>query len=178
MKNKYKVVLFIAITIMIILSSCKSSNELVMNLITKGESTEEIEYVSIYSNGKAKKIDPFVTGDFKLYNANSSSFTSYISGNRVLNRLNKIEVKDSHGNDVDNDEILIGIFRAAENIEHDIWQFQIFKVFDDYFILVKLNVNWRSPCDFYEYNQTDKTLNLLQRFEGIDIIGLSLPKEG
>ena len=126
MKNKYKIVLIIIVTT-IILSSCKPSNELVMNLITKSESSEELEYVSIYSNGKAKKIDPFVTVDFQLYNSDYGSFTSYRSSNKVLNRLNKIVVKDSHGNAVHNDEIITGIFRAAENIEHDIWQFQIFK---------------------------------------------------
>lgn len=38
-------------------------------------------------------------------------------------------------------------------------------------------INWQSPCDFYSYNKTDKTLELLERFEGVDVIGLSLPKD-
>jgi|LSQX01.1.fsa_nt_gb hypothetical protein len=177
MKNKSIIVLFIAVSIMLILSSCKSSKNVVVNLITKSESSEEIEYVSIYSNGKAKKIDPFVTDDFQRYSADSRSFSSYISNNTVFNRLNKIVIEDSSGNIVDNDEIITGIFKSAESLEHDIWEFQIFKVLDDYFALVKLNVNWQSPCDFYYYNKTDKTLKLLERFEGVDIIGISLPKE-
>ncbi len=104
-------------------------------------------------------------------------FLSYISDNKVLNRINKIALEDSDGNVVDNDEIITGIFQAAEKLEHDIWEFQIFKVLDKYFVLVKLNVNWQSPCDFYEYDKTEKELKLLHRFEGVDIIGLSLPNK-
>lgn len=54
MKNK-SIIVFIAVSIMLILSSCKSSKKEIISLITKSESSEEIEYVSIYSNGKAKK---------------------------------------------------------------------------------------------------------------------------
>ncbi len=176
MKNK-SIIVFIAVSIMLILSSCKSSKKEIISLITKSESSEEIEYVSIYSNGKAKKRDPFVTNDFQRYRADSRSFSSYMSNNTVLNKLNKILVEDSHGNIVSNDEIITGIFKSAASLEHDIWEFQIFKVVDDYFALVKLNVNWQSPCDFYYYNKTDKTLKLLERFEGVDVIGLSLPKD-
>lgn len=176
MKNK-SIVLFIAISVMIILSSCKSSKKVVINLITKSESSEEIGYVSIFSNGKSKKIEAFVTEDFQRYNTDSNSFSSYIKNNTVVNKLNKIVIEDSHGNVVSNDEIITGIFKSAASLEHDIWEFQIFKVVDEYFALVKLNVNWQSPCDFYYYNKTDKTLKLLERFEGVDIIGLSLPKE-
>ena len=105
MKNKSIIVLFIAVSIMLILSSCKSSKKEIIRLITKSESSEEIEYVSIYSKGKAKKTDPFVTDVFKIYNADSSSFSSYITNNTVFNRLNKIVIEDSSGNIVDNDEI-------------------------------------------------------------------------
>lgn len=49
----------------------------------------------------------------------------------VLNKLNKIILKDSGGNLIDNDEIITGILKSAEKLEHDIWEFQIFKVLDD-----------------------------------------------
>lgn len=175
MRNESKIFLFTLVIIMFILNSCKTSKKLVANLITESETSEEIEYVSIYSNGKRKKIDAFISDDFQMYNADSRSFSSYISNNTVLNKLNKIVLEDSDGNIVDNDEIITGIFKSAEKLEHDIWQFQIFKVLDNYYALVKLNVNWQSPCDFYEYDKTTKTLSLLKRFEGVDIIGISLP---
>lgn len=177
MRNKSNIILFTLVIIMFILSSCKTSKDLVVNVITKSETSEEIEYASIYSDQKIKKIDAFISDDLQVYNAGSRSFSSYISNNTVLNRLNKIVLEDSEGNIVDNDEIITGIFQSAENLEHDIWQFQIFKVFDNYFALVKLNVNWQSPCDFYEYDKSSKTLKLLKRFEGVDIIGISLPRK-
>lgn len=174
MRNKSKIMLFTIIIMMFILTSCKTSNKLVVNLMTKSETSEEMEYVSIYSNGKSKKIDAFISDAFQMYTADSRSFSSYISNNKVFNRINKIALEDSDGNVVDNDEIITGIFQSAEKLEHDIWKFQIFKVLDHYFILVKFNVNWQSPCIFYEYDKTNKELKLLHRFQGIDIIGILL----
>lgn len=177
MKNKSKIILFTIVIIMFVLSSCKTSKNPIINLITKSETSEEIGYVSIYSNRKIKKTDAFISDDLQIYNADSRSFSSYISNNAVLNRLNKIVLEDSDGNIVDNDEIITGIFQSEEKLEHDIWEFQIFKVLDNYYALVKLNVNWQSPCDFYEYDKIDKELKLLHRFEGVDIIGISLPSK-
>lgn len=177
MKKKSKIILFAIVIIIFLLSSCKIFKNPLINLITKSETSEEIEYVSIYSNGKSKKIDEFTSDDLQIYNADSKSFSSYISNNTVINRLNKIVLKDSDGNNVENNEIITGIFQSAEKLEHDIWEFQIFKVLDNYYALVKLNVNWQSPCDFYEYDKIDKELKLLHRFEGVDIIGISLPNK-
>lgn len=176
MKYKSKIVLFIMVIIMFILSSCKTSKYLLVNLILKSETSDEIEYVSVYPNKDSKKIDEFVSDDFQTYNADYGCFSSYISNNKVLNRLNEISLEESLGNDVD-DKVITRIFQEAGRLEHDIWQFQIFKVDDNYFALVKLNVNWQSPCDFYEFDKTDGTLKLLKRFEGVDIIGISLPNE-
>lgn len=179
MRNKSKIILFTIVILIatFILSSCKTSKTLVANLITKSETSEEIEYVSIYSNGKSKKIDHFISDGFQIYNADSRSFSSYISNNTVLNKLNKIVLKDSDGNVVDNDKVITGIFKSAEKLEHDIWEFQVLKVLDNYYALVKLNVNWQSPCDFYEYDKTNEELKLLYRFEGVDIIGISLARD-
>lgn len=175
MKNKFKLILFLVVLVIIVSSLYISSKDLLVNLITKNETSGEIEYVSIYSHGSSKEIENFKSVDFERYTADSTSFTSYISNSKVLNKVNKIVLTDSSGNSVDSNEILTEIFRSAEKIEHDIWDFQILKVLDDYFVLVKLNVNWHSPCDFYAYDITSKELKLVHRFEDIDVIGLSLP---
>ncbi len=180
MKNKSKIliliILVIMLVIMFILSTYKSSKYLLVNLITKSETSNEIKYVAVYPNKDSKKIDAFVSDDFQVYNADHGCFKSYITNNKVLNKLNKISLEESLGNDAD-EEIITRIFQEASRLEHDIWQFQIFRVDDKYFALVKLNVNWQSPCDFYEFDKTDGSLNLLKRFEGVDIIGISLPRE-
>ena len=94
MRNKSKIILFtiVILTFTFILSSCKTSKTLLINLITKSETSDEIEYVSIYSNGKSKKVDPFISDDFQIYNADSRSFSSYISNKTVLNKLNNINI--------------------------------------------------------------------------------------
>ncbi|MER2226942.1 MAG: hypothetical protein ABS916_07810 [Carnobacterium sp.] len=175
MKNKFKLILFLVVIVIIVSSLYISSKDLLVNLVTKNETSGEIEYVSIYSHGSIKETDTFKSEDFELYTADSTSFTSCISNSKVHNKINEIVLTDSSGNSVDNDEIMTGIFQSAEQIEHDIWEFQIFKVSDSYFVLVKLNVNLQSPCDFYEYDIANKELNLIHRFDDIDVIGLSIP---
>lgn len=180
MKYKSKIVVFIMLVIVLIIifisTSYKTSKYLLVNLITKDEMSDEIEYIAVYPNKDSKKIDKFVSDDFQTYNADHGCFTSYIDNNKVFNKLNKIALEESLGNDAD-EEIIKRIFQVASKLEHDIWQFQIFRVDDKYFALVKLNVNWQSPCDFYEFDKTNGSLNLLKRFEGVDIIGISLPRE-
>jgi len=180
MKKMYKVVSIIILMIVFVFmpSPSETSGKSVLHIITKDETTEEIEHVSVCSNGKIETIDEFISDDIEIYTADSSCFISYISNNKVLNKLNKIVLEDSEGNAVDNDDIIIGIFQAAEKIKHDIWKFEIIKLEDNYFALVKLNVNWHSPCDFYEYDKTEKKLNLLHSFDSVDIIGLSFPRKG
>lgn len=176
MKNKSKIVVFMAVITIFILTSCKKYDPLGISLIIKDDISDQTEYVSLYSDEKSKEIDRFVSDDFEAYSGNLNTFSTYIFDSKVSNEINEIILEDSNGKIVKNNEEIIGIYKAAEQLEHDIWQFQIFKVMDRYFTLVKINTNWQSPCDFYEYNKTDKTLNLLSRFDGIDIIGISLEK--
>lgn len=185
MKNTYRAVVLIIVVMIIafIFSPSGPSGKPgvpILNVITKNESTEEIDYVAICSNRKVKEIDEFISDDVEIYYADSDCFESYISQNKVLNKLNRIALEDSDGNTLDNDEIITGIFESAEKIKHDIWQFQVIKHGDDYYALVKLNVNLHSPCDFYKYDQTEKELKLLYGFDGVngvDIVGLSFPED-
>ena len=141
MRKEIKLTLSLIVIFMIVLNSYKISNSPLVNLITRNETTGEIEYVSISSNWNSEEIDTFISDDFKLYNANPDSFSSYISNNKVLNKINNSALKDSAGTIVQNDEIITGIFQSAERIEHEILEFQVFKVVENYFVLVKLNVN-------------------------------------
>lgn len=92
MKNKSKIILFTIVIIlftiviiMFVLRSWKTSKIPLINLITKSETSGDIKYVSIYSNRKSKKTDAFISDDLEIYNADSRSFSSYISNNTILN---------------------------------------------------------------------------------------------
>ena len=85
MKKEIKFILSIIVIVMILLSSYKISNSPLINLITRNETTGKIEYVSISSNWNSEEIDTFISDDFKLYNADSDSFSSYISNNNLNN---------------------------------------------------------------------------------------------
>ena len=63
---------------------------------------------------------------------------------------------------------------AADEIKHDIIQFDILKDGESYFTVVKLNVNWQSPCELYQYDQNTRHLNRLYRWDSVDIVGIAL----
>lgn len=172
-------ILIIAVVLVLKFSLFESNSTPVLYVITQSETTHELEYIGIRSKWKSEKTSRFESDDFHLYKADPFCFISDVSNNKVRNKLNKIVLKDSKGNTVDNDEMFTEIFQSAEKIKHDIWEFQVIKSNDDYFALVKLNVNWQSPCDFYKYDKTKKELELLHRFDAVDIVGLSFPsREG
>lgn len=147
-----------------------------LKVITRGESTNEVNYIAIDSNGNSREINKFVSDELKIYNASSRCFSSYIENNKVRNKLIEIEFDDIDDS-LKTDEIVRDICMSAERLEHAIWEFQIFKLADDYFALIKLNVNWHSPCDLYQYDINEKELKLLYSFDSVDIIGLAYPKE-
>ena len=170
-----KVLIFIVFVLFIFKSSTyETHNKHTLNVITRSETTNELEYIAIHSRWKTEKINKFVSDDFQLYYADPDCYTSYSSNNKVRNKLNKITFKDLDGNILENNEIFKEIFQSAEEIEHSIWELQIIKSKNDYYVLVKLNVNWHSPSDFYRYNKDEKKLELLHNFEDVDIVGLTL----
>ena len=176
MKNKLKILMSILL-IFIIIFALTLAFKTKIKVITKDEISGEIKYYSIYSKAYKREIDEFVSDEIEIYMGDNNVFRSYISDDGVLNKLKKTELKDSDGNIVENNETIIGIFQAAEKLKHDIWEFQVLKVEDQYFALVKLNVNWQSPCDLYKYDKDTKSLDLIYGFQSLDIIGILIPKE-
>lgn len=164
-------------TLVFILFACEASEEVVRYVIVENEETKGLAYFAVLSDQKVEGIDAFVSDDFQLYTASSDSFSSHMDKEGVLNQVNKMGLEDADGRIIINDETMIDIFKAAEEIKHNIWRFQIIQSGERYFVLVKLNVIWQFPCDLYEFDVVNKTLNLLHRFDGINFIGLSLEKK-
>lgn len=177
MKIKTIGFLFLVVIFFVLIALWKTTDEPIVNLITKNEESGEIGYISVYPNKRSDKINSFESDNFEIYTADSNTFTSYISDNKVLNKLNKIALRDSKENIVKIDKEMENIFKIVEKLEHEIFVFQIISIEDRLFVLVRLNVNWQSPNDFYEYDRIENSLNILTTLQEDYITGISLPKE-
>ena len=177
MKKPIKYTILLLITVMIAIVLGYPSSKPMLNLVTRNEETNEIEYLSVYSNKKVKKIKEFESEKIEILKAVPGTFTSYISDNKILNKLNNTVLKDSKGMDVEITDDLNNILKLSEKIEHDISKFEIITFNNRYFVIVGLNVNWQSPNEFYEYEAKHMTLNKLTTLQGVDVTGISLPKE-
>lgn len=142
-------------------------------VILKDEQSNSISYKNIYSRKLSWKTDEFLSDDLVIYTAKPDTFISFIKNNKVLNRLNNIELENIDINSLSDKEILASIFLEAEKIEHEIWEFKILKSDGRYFVLIKLNVNWQSPNDLYEYDLIENDLMFLHTLKSKDIVGIS-----
>ena len=176
MLNKFTFIFCMVLVLSSLLIACDASEEVGIHVMVENEETKGLAYYAILEDQKVEAIDAFVSDEFQLYTASSDSCSSHMDKEGVLNQVNKMALEDLDGHIIINDKTMIDIFKAAEDIEHDIWRFQIIQSGDRYFLLVKLNVNWQSPCDLYEFDVVNKKLKLLYSFDGINFIGLSLEK--
>ncbi|MDO5095361.1 MAG: hypothetical protein Q4D65_02275 [Peptostreptococcaceae bacterium] len=144
-----------------------------IDVITKDETTNELKYVAIHKHG-TRTIEQFESDEIKIYYAEHGCFTSYFKDNDFYSKLVRIALQDKDGNPIETNETIESIFKAADDHSSGIHEFQIIQVGEEYFALIKLNVNWSSPCNFYRYDKETQELKLLRTFDGVDVIGVRL----
>ena len=183
MKN-CKRALFLFCMVMVIIpgtfAGCVSRSTPIVSVITSLESREsgspEYEYYDVLENGKVRKTEAFSPDRVVRLDALHENFSSKIAGNSVVNELHGTVITDQNGNTVPADDTLTDILNAAAGtIRHDMMQFDILKDGDNYFTVVKLNVNWQSPCELYRYDCTAATLEKLYSWDSVDVAGIALP---
>ena len=118
---------------------------------------------------EAFEADPWI-----VYNVPRDCFESYLSNNKVLNRLVYVAVKDEDDNICETPAVINDIFKQIEHLEHDLMTIRIYNVKDEFFVYVELNVNWWTPCSLYYYNQLNKRLIELKTFSNRSIEGIKI----
>lgn len=176
--NKLMIISF-AVAILFALSGCGSSSTPIVSVVTSASNSENgastYSYYQVFDNGKAKKAEAFTPDNIERLDALHDNFSPSISGSSVVNTLQGTLITDQDGNEVPADSTLTDILTAAaDEIKHDIIQFDILKDGESYFTVVKLNVNWQSPCELYQYDQNTRHLNRLYRGDSVDIVGIAL----
>lgn len=171
-------------TLFVILTACEKpvssgmQSPVLLVKIREQETAENtFQYLAVYPNGKTAETDAFDPEDAVFYTAAHGDFVSSIQNKTVINTLNATTLIDESGTEAEADEVIAGMMQAAaDSIEHDIWRFQAISAGTRYFAFVELNVNWQSPCILYEYNVEANHLTELCRWDGVDLIGISMPE--
>lgn len=178
MKIYRKIIVFIMSLFVIMLTACGKNTYPVLDvkLVLKGSS--EVQYAEIYEDGSTANIDEVIaTDDAEVFIADVNNFSANTESGKVVNELISTVVMDGDGNEVEADEALSKLLQTiADSVGHDILEAKIFKDGQMYYIAVQTNVNWQSPCDFYQYDPSDGKLTSLCSWDDVNVLGIALAK--
>lgn len=142
-----------------------------VRVIVENRQTKELEYWNL--GGKAKETAAFEADLPPVCNVDHMGLDTRAEG-----RVKYIHM-GMDGQPVENETYEAIVRTACGQIDHDIWEFQILEDGGRYFAFIKLNVNWWTPCDLYEYDPETDTLTELKEWDDVNLVGLEVlePKE-
>ena len=158
------------------LSRKESTRKPLVNVAIKYTGDSEVQYRQIYNNGSMKVLEePVKTGDL-YYIADYHNFSSETKKNKVVNTVIGTVLAVSNGTKVKAEEYLTNLLEAiADTVSHNIIEARLFEAKSGYYVAVKTNVNWQSPCDFYRYNEKQGSLTHICTWQNADVLGVAEP---
>ncbi|ABX43542.1 hypothetical protein [Lachnoclostridium phytofermentans] len=110
-------------------------------VITKNEVTNVSNYYELNDKGKRRKAEKFEPDKMEEFTINNC-YKSYISGNKVLNKLtlDTCVIKDDTGNSIEIAEEFRKIIEKVSDLKHSIIKNKILKINNEYYVVVELNV--------------------------------------
>ena len=184
-KLNITVIVFILCTVLIILLSPFSIHFLQDGVIqvntnrpysVHDNEPDEISF-TIAMGQRVIKTKPISPDFWKVYNVPSDCFDSYISSNRVLNRLVYRALFDEDNNPCEITETMYEIFEQIALLEHNLMVIKVYDVGGEIFVYIVLNVNLITPCYLYYFNQSTHKLIEMASFENRAIQGIHIMSE-
>lgn len=165
---------------------------------TDGEGEAVYDYSEIYvkrwnrDKYRHRNVKEFTPDDASIYDVDCSGIESFIIKGEIRNNVNSVIISDENGNAVNDETLREIVYVTALSLDHDIYEFEIIKDGGQYFVFVKLNVNWHSPCNLYKYVgrgedvSVDKDdvayanphIEFVYGWENVNIAGIKLPERG
>lgn len=141
-----------------------------------GAEMADFVYYNVYGNGKVRKTGEFKADDTaRFYTADIDCFSSDVVDGKVKNTLMNIVLTDESGDITEADTAMASLMQLlAGEIDHDILSAVIIEDKGQYFVWVELNTNWSSPCELYQYNEEENTIEMIGKWDGVDLIGISV----
>lgn len=157
----------------LLLAGCGDTFTPVMRVTVEKRDTGEQLHVELDSRGESRKTKEFVGDETEVYTVDTGKIDSCIVDGAVRNVVSEVCVTDAEGDPVE-DTALKSVVYAAESIEHEIFEFQIWKDRDRWFLMVLLNTNWTTPCQLYQYRMDTGELRLLHQWDNVKLMGIQL----
>ena len=131
---------------------------------------------ALTSSGSKKEISSLPADDAQVYQVSPGSLHSNIVNGKVRNTVFDLTILDSEARPVQ-DALLEDIAEVtAASIDHDIMEFEIWKVGTHYYSFIKLNVNWSDPCELYEYHPDSHSIHLIGEWDNVNLLSMALPE--
>ena len=185
-KKKSRIVVYIIILVLIVvalyplISEANKMSPLPVLSIIIGNADPDatfLRYYTIYNNEKIRESDAFTPDEtVSLYSAVYGDFKAEVVNGQVKNTLKDTLIEDRDGNSINADERISVLMQVlADTLKHDISKCTIIETNDHLFAFVKLNVNWSDPCELYMYKAETKSLEMIHKWNNVDIMGASIP---
>lgn len=147
-------------------------------VITKDEESNKNKYYYINENGNCRKCKKFEPDEMEIFTV-TNCYDSYISGNRVLNRLtlDTCVIIDNTGKSIEVTGEFSRIIKKVSLLEHSIMDNKIFRLSNKHYVIVSSNVNLWSPYSLYYYDNEEDQLIELYTFNGENVVGIKLEDE-
>ena len=173
-----KIIVFIMSLLVIMLTACGKNTYPVLDVKLELKDSSEVQYGIIYEDGSVEVLnEAFAVDDAEVYIADVNNFSAKTENGKVVNTLISNVVTDSEGNEFKADAELSNLLQIiAETVEHDILEAKIFKDGQMYYIAVQTNVNWQSPCDFYQYEPSAGKISYLNSWDNMNVLGVASAK--
>ncbi len=155
-----------------LLCGCGTSVPVLRTITLSGSQTV---YEAIYENGSTARIEPFEPAAVTTYFAEDADYETDIVDGKIVNSLQATELTDAYGNAIAADDTLTALLQAvADTVDHDFYDLKILTDDRHYFVFLKLNVNWQSPCILYEYDTESGVLHRLCEWDDAELRGIAL----
>lgn len=144
-----------------------------INVATEKRMTGERRNYIVYDNGVARESEPFSFDKVTKYKVLRDDYECDIINNKVVNIIKKMEIEDENGTISEAPSEICSIIKCVANeINHDIFDFEVIVDGTNYYVFVRLNVNWQEPCILYKYVPENGKLKKLCQWDGVDILGI------
>ena len=137
------------------------------------------KYYEVSKNGDKRKTEAFVSDKYESYYL-KDCLEAYINKdkNKVLNKFKEKSCQIiSNPNGIIKywelkDKTLKNIILKISELEHEKFSTKIYKINDNYYVIVNNNVNLWNPFNLYYYDKEENSLKLIYKFDGEIIIGI------
>lgn len=145
-----------------------------IHVATKSEAND-LNYYEINDKGVKRNVDVFVLDDAMVINVNDC-YDSYIDNNKVLNKLtidSCVLISDNEERIEISNELQV-VIESISKLEHDMLDVRLFKIKEEYYVVVEFNVNIWSPYSLYYFDKDKEKLKEIYTFDGEDIVGIKI----